>query len=394
MKKLVKNSLSVSVALAVMATASMSYANTQKDDEEDSVFQWGKWRAVQTAAGPTNAAPPLSIGFANSQNTTDSSSFVPGVSSPEGSEFREYMAWYSKESHDDGRKYERAFFESVEEGFDGAEGAPSVGFTVSTEAGEQTYTPDMVLEGSSGLKGAGYSADQSEWGSKYGYKNWYQKKNTESESFEYSSVFNELDEKRRYNEGDIAYVAGQWSDNESEITYRKGRQIWSSKTVNDVGFFVSGNTTTLASINQLISGDVQASYSGQFMTAHNFAGNVNMIVDFGSNSWSGDFVTPSSTGGHNLAFSVDNGVVNGVDLSGAGSGSDRNTKGFFHYDQSVTGQVDASFFGTNGQYINGIAEVEGTVTKVGKYSGHTYGTSADNYAGVFTTNQVPEGPIE
>ena len=95
MKCLARKGLAVSIALAVMTTAAMSYADTKNDEDEDSVFEWGPWGTVQTAAGPGNQQASLIISFANGRNTAYSSEFVPGIENPDdGSGFREYMAWY------------------------------------------------------------------------------------------------------------------------------------------------------------------------------------------------------------------------------------------------------------------------------------------------------------
>ncbi len=359
MKNFKRQLIAFSVALAVMGSVGASSVNTEKDKQDDSVYEWGPWGVLQTAAGPGSVIPPLLISFADGQNVNDSSQFDPNIKPPlAGSEYREYMAWYSREAHADERQYERAFFIQRQFVSDGPEGAPSYYFNVGTEAGNQQYAPDNLLLrdfsasdqlyiGKSERYGAGHGKNGKRGDMGYGESGHHGSKGKyqDVEMFRYSAVFDELDREQAEAQADIAFIQGQWAD----IQNRRRLGDWHLNQVNDVGFFIAGNSSTLSSINNLIAGSVEASYRGHFMTNLYHQGFVNLNVDFGAKAWNGKFMTPTSNKGIPIYFEVNDGVMNGVDL----------LADVKHVDKGgdVSGIVEASFFGRDAQYVNGVADV-------------------------------------
>ena len=359
MKSFKRQLIALSVALAVMGGVGSSFANTEKDRADDSVYEWGPWGMLQTAAGPGSAASPLSISFADGNNVNDGSQFDPSIQSQDGgAEYREYMAWYSREGHVGERQYERAYFIQQQLGNDGPEGASSFYFKVGTEAGDQQYAPDNLLLRDYGVsdllyigKSDRYSEGHGPNGGRdalgydgsghHGPKGKYQ----DVEMFRYSAVFDALDREQIEAQADIAFIQGQWAD----IQSRRRWGGWHINQINDVGFFVAGNSSTLSSINNLIAGNVEASYRGSFMTNLYHQGFVRLDIDFGAKAWNGEFMTPASNKGIPIYFEVADGVMKGVDLLADVKHVDRGG--------TVNGIVEASFFGGDAQYVNGVADV-------------------------------------
>lgn len=116
---------------------------------------------------------------------------------------------------------------------------------------------------------------------------------------------------------------------------------WNEKSRNNSSSFIYGQSSSIASVNQVLSGTGSAIYGGSFMGN---GGNVTLTVNFGSSpSWSGSF----NPAGDVPSFAVANGSIKGVDLAGAVTA----TKGI------TSGTVNASFFGNSAQHIAGIADV-------------------------------------
>jgi hypothetical protein len=380
MKNFKRQLIALSVALVVMGGVDSSFANTEKDKADDSVYEWGPWGMLQTAAGPGSVVSPLSISFADGNNVNDGSQFDPSIQPQDGgAQYREYMAWYSRQAHADERKYERAYFIQRQLGNDGPEGAPSYYFNVGTDAGQQQYAPDSLLLrepsvsdqlyiGRSDRYGAGQNGKRGDMGygdsGHHGPKGRYQ----DVEMFRYSAVFDALDREQAEAQADIAFIQGQWAD----IQNRRRWGDWHLNRVNDVGFFIAGNSSTLSSINNLIAGDVEASYQGGFMTNLYHQGFVNLNVDFGAKAWSGKFMTPTSNKGVPIYFEVNDGVMNGVDL----------LADVKHVDKGgdVSGIVEASFFGRDTQYVNGVADV---------VRDSIFDPLDRQYVGVFSAEAVP-----
>lgn len=334
------------VSLAVLTTlvATSAVAANKKDDQKDSVNSWGPWNGVQTAAGPgAGAAVPLLIQFANSQNNIDSSAFDAGVEN-DNAGYREYMAWYSRNKHGD-RKYARGNFESINLA-DGVEGSKTLDFVVGTESGEQTYSP-RELNGYD----YGYHADFHDT----------KKINKKKTNHQYYHVYAALNgflgmpmmkRGEELSEEDIAFLQGYWGGYD-ELRNNKGK--YKGTRWNNQGAFIAGQTSTLASVQNALAGNVSANYSG-WMGLN--GGRVDITLNLGAApTWSGTFDGrfgndhahgPAFNGnnGQTVQFQVNNGAINGVDLSGV---VDSN---------GVIGGVNASFFGDQAQHINGIVDVE------------------------------------
>lgn len=333
------------VSLAVLTTlvATSAVAANKKDDQDDSVNSWGPWNGVQTAAGPgAGAAVPLLIQFANSQNNTDSSAFDAGVEN-DNAGYREYMAWYSRTKHGDD-KYARGSFESVTL-IDGPEGSQKLDFVVGTESGDQTYSPRK-------LKGRDLGH--------FSHFSNVKKVNKKKTNHQYYHVWAALNgfpfgmpmkRSEELSEEEIAFLQGYWGGYD-ELRNNKGK--YKGTRWNNQGAFIAGQTSTLASVQNVLAGNVSVNYHGYMA----FGGSVDITLNLGAApSWSGSFNGnfgndhahgPAFDGsnGQMVQFQVNNGAINGVDLNGVVDGN------------GVIGGVNASFFGDQAQHINGIVDVE------------------------------------
>jgi hypothetical protein len=333
------------ISLAVLTTlvATTAAAANKKDDQEDSVSSWGPWNGVQTAAGPGGAATvPLLIQFADLQGNTDGSAFDAGVED-DNSGYREYMAWYSRKAHDKRNSTERAYFSERPVPVDGGEGATTVDYAIATEAGDQTHNPRTAKLNRSG---AFVSFD---------YKN---KKNRNKQYIYTNAVTQngkDIGSRAEADLAEIAYFSGNWYGKDE--VKQKGQ--WKQSQLNNRGDFVFGQSSSIASVNNLLAGNATAVY--QSKSAFAKGGYVRIELELGAGaSWSGYF---NPNGKNNHSFTVQNGTFNGVDLAGVVA-----SKG-------ATGTVDASFFGSQAQHIAGIAEVD-------------FGKKAGQFVDVFAVQQT------
>lgn len=294
-----RNMLAVAVCSSSLLLSTGLSAAVQKDKGEgsDSVHTWGPWNGVQTAAGPgTPGNLPLSLQFADAQNATEGAAFEAGVDTVvDNAGPREYHV-YSKRG-----KYEQAFFDGLEITDKPGRKKDQVKFTVVTESGK-TITVGMKNRRA-----------VSEYGSYFYGK---------GKSFWQATGFD-------VDGTTPAFFAGMWSK-------RQSNKVWNN------GAFVYGDSSPISAVLALPQGieqnSVLANYSGYF----SHGGSVDITVDFsGQGSWSGQFDM------HGNDFNVANGRINGVDLTGSAIG-----------ESVVSGQVEASFFGSKAQYINGLADVD------------------------------------
>lgn len=331
-----RNVISLAVLTTLVATSAV--AANKKDDQEDSVSSWGPWNGVQTAAGPGGAATvPLLIQFANVQGNTDGSAFDAGVED-DNSGYREYMAWYSRKAHDKRNSTERAYFSERPVPVDGGEGATTVDYAIATEAGDQTHNPRTAKLQRNGSFVSVKSTGKLKRNKQYIYT---------------EAVLDNVGKKTPKSKmevdlADVAYFAGEWYGKDEVGKLRKGKKgsqpsiAWKQQKLNNRADFVYGQSSSIASVNNLLAGNATAVY--QSKSAFAKGGYVRIELELGAGaSWSGYF---DPNGKNNHSFTVQNGTFNGVDLAGVVA-----SKG-------ATGTVDASFFGSQAQHIAGIAEVD------------------------------------
>jgi len=302
-----KTLLSLSIASILSTTTAIAQTNTQQDD--DSVSSWGPWAGVKTAAGPSSFSQPLLFAKTNANNAPRSNQVDTQVSNTDNSGYRNYASWgeraqYIPGVHDSSYAYGTSRAE-LKYSVDGAEGAQPFymgkitgSFTVTNEGGD-TVSTELQYG-----KVMGY---HQMYGSPDGYMHAV---TTPQESYE----------------------SGTWNANHAGVQ----------------GGFFQGTASSIAAINALantaIQGNGTATYSGNFVR-HGVGKSVNITVNFGQNaSWRGDFHSRLGT------FSVENGNINGVDLQGTVNTPGGDGPGF-------TGTVDASFFGSSAGTIAGITDV-------------------------------------
>lgn len=288
--------LAVAVCSSSLLFSSGVLAAVQKDKEQgsDSVHTWGPWNGVQTAAGPgTPGNLPLSLQFADAQNTAEGSDFEAGFTG-EG-EAREYHVYRKR------GKYEQAFFDSLVVTDKADNKKDQVKFKVTTESGKTINV---------GMRQRQAVEDS------------YVEFIKERKAFIQLAVLN--------SDNSTAFYMGYWDK-------QQNNGVW--KTADFVYGESSPITAVLALPQGIENSPALANYSGYFL---NDRGSVDITIDFsGSGSWTGQF----DLAGHD--FNVANGAISGVDLSGSAVG-----------ESVVSGKVEASFFGSQAQYINGIADVD------------------------------------
>lgn len=298
-----RNLLAVAVCSSSLLLSSGVSAAMQKDKDEgvDSVHTWGPWNGVQTAAGP--GAPgnlPLSLQFADAQNSTDGAAFEAGVETVvdtvvDNAGPREYHVYHKR------GEYEQAFFDSLVITDQINNKKDQVQFSVATESGE------IISVGMRQRRAVG----------------------------EYSAIF------EKKNKG-FWQITVPETDSVTPAFYLGFWEKKQRKNVWHEGSFVYGDSSSIDAVLALPQGIEQnaalANYSGFFLNG----GNVDITIDFsGSGSWVGQFDMDGN------GFDVTSGSINGVDLVGNAVG-----------DSVVAGQVEASFFGSKAQFINGIADVD------------------------------------
>ncbi len=409
----------ISVAIASTLLATTAFANTKKDEQDDSVGSWGPWEGVQTAAGPGAGGiniTPLLIQFANAGNNTDGSAFDASAegdqAAPAG--FRQYMAWYSRTEHAEPESTERGYFRDLTQPFLNSvpvegqgdeqptlssvtDGVVSHGreldYTIGSDAGEGTHnsrdvgwkygqTGPMSVEARNvvkrnkvvktfnttvgkGKKAKTFNHEIVKVGNKQAIRfeaGGYERKGP---PMPYTMVFGSFagidvfQEKRK--KANKADKPKNWKNVGDSFT-----------TVNNRGDFIIGLSSTLDTVNTTLAGVNDLHYSGGFAKG----GPVDITVFTGANaSWEGRFhMAPGA------AFEVKNGSFSGVDLVGAAqtivpvSGPEINTLAgqpfpgpgiktiasvpdVVSMPEVVSGQVNASFFGERAQAIGGIADV-------------------------------------
>ncbi|TCV86728.1 transferrin-binding protein-like solute binding protein [Sulfurirhabdus autotrophica] len=113
----------------------------------------------------------------------------------------------------------------------------------------------------------------------------------------------------------------------TQPTVCRGKCTWvmetPAKSSQTLGYYITGYSTPVSTIDTLRTANLTANYAGSSV----LGSNVNVAVNFGSSSWSGQW-----TGGSGIAFNA-SGSISGASIQGAST-----TAG-------VTGTVNGSFFG-------------------------------------------------
>lgn len=308
------------LCLAICSGLAVSTVNA---DSSDSVFSWGSWNGVRTAAGPDNPPQPLVYARKVHSGGGGGAKFEPLYKRPEqDSGYRAYSSW-GEASEQPAHMAFGSQKAAIALALDGGEG----GFQVTNQGGEissaqglnlvpskyaQRYFTDQIVVIPSGRpkkKGPPAEVEQAL-----------------VVPVEGNHLAHNLDE-----ENAVEY--GFWGVNREGAFERGG--------------FLAGQAMALESLNQIvnnaIAGDAVVSYSGSFVRNAGAAlGYVNIEVDFATKSWGGNF---SSMGFGSFEVNKGTGTIQGVDLKGS---VDSN---------GITGTVDASFFGKSAQTIGGITDV-------------------------------------
>lgn len=386
--KFAKNVLALSIALAVSGATAAT-----KQQEDDSVHQWGRWAVLVPEAG-VDAGPFIKTEAAKDLRPEDAQQFEriaqhdltpPGPPASEGHCQAGASCSYAT--------YEYNY--NVYNGYGGyGEGGSTEGYgarvPANIEVDVQFAPVDSVQVAAIGLPPAdggevGVTADFSvrsrtphpnyppvsdrhteedhihDYGDDtvYWHASNYEYFNTAPDGGEgNSSTWSDIN-------GGMApgvtedTTAGWWRDGAEGYSYDSGANEWFRR----MGSYVAGTATNTAYLDTLNAGNVQANYVGFAMHS---GVPVEIQVDFGDSSWRGTW-----NGGRDGYVNVatdENGVrhvegevgfrVDAGHLSGPNLIADRLSAS----DGRVRGSVEGSFFGSQAQVVGGLSDITKTVT--------------------------------
>ncbi len=415
-------------ALISSLLVSSVWANQQKEEEEDSVTEWGPWAlAVPTAAGPEVAVNPLLFaGGAGPEHVffdpdlPTETGCLPGA--PCG--YASYYPFSYAYSDDDSTqqlglkgdffaRYGIASLTPVSAGFfmeelaiDGPEGLrkkPRRGplqFSVAPGGNPGEYIDILSLP----------LDERQRFGpimTFYGYDDNSRLDGLTDTSIQCIGNCRSRFRSSPYMRLDRGHLAGLSGDGLSHGFWLSGADNGDAEFIQAyLGSFVFGTTSTLEDLSSLqsmlndmpdisrLGGDLMAKYRGH--TA--LGAPVRLTVNFSDNTWGGAFnhgqdgkvmayasENGTSVIGH-VGFKVEGGTINGINLN---AGADAISA----HDGVVTGSVNASFFGEGAGEIGGVAEIVKTQAVVGGGNDNIRSLGYENATHVTTfstTLKLPE----
>ena len=315
--------ISISIASVLLTSSLAVSANTQKDDDEDSVTSWGKWaQQYATAAGGefnTNSLNFASLGQGetgrNGQNEADFGSTLQGLC--EAGQVCAISSFYAHNPDAEDDQFST----------NGSSGIKRMGninggqVIIYDEAGQEIYRHSR----------GGNSNDDS-------YRDINRRMDLDGS---YTRGFGSISENSQ--PGD-----GNWFETvlEGGSSSSWGRSNW---RVNGVGgSYVAGYTSSLAAVEALV-GRVNLTYSGRTQNGASAL----IRLDLGAKSWAADF---NKGAGDTVVdgrlrkteFSVSGGTIDGINLVASNG----------QFSDGVTGEIQAAFFGTTANKIGGVIDVE------------------------------------
>ncbi|WP_415888804.1 hypothetical protein ACMXYV_12505 [Neptuniibacter sp. SY11_33] len=321
----IRNLMSASIASILLTSSLAATANTQKDEEEDSVQSWGQWaKQYATAAGGelnTGALAFASLGQGetgrNAQNEAQYEELVQGLC--QASSVCAISSFYAYNPNPEGDQFSTGDAPQITT-IDNLEGGQII---VYDHDGVEIYRHSRTNNG-----GQVYYEDINRTMDIDGLDNGFH--NIDENSDARTGVWFES-ENNFWN-----YGGGAWAD---------GGEGWPDNGLG--GHFVAGYTASLAAVEAL-SGDIDLSYSGY---SRNGA-SVLIQIDMGSQTWAADFnkgaADISQDGRLRTAeFSVSGGKIDGINLIATTN----------NFSGGVTGEVQAAFFGQQAQEIGGVIDV-------------------------------------
>ncbi|MAY42126.1 transferrin-binding protein-like solute binding protein [Neptuniibacter sp. UBA6509] len=408
------------VTLVSAVMFSSAYANQQKEEEEDSVTEWGPWAIpVATAAGPEATINALIFAgaagseyvfidpdFAGPDSDTPvdvASGCLPGAPCGYASYHPVALHYgYGEESQEAGARILRprmsmssltpvsAGFSMQELTIDGGEGRGygrgALQYLVTPGGDSDQYIDILSLPLQQGPFGGFVEYDRdnrrldglvdtSFWclGNCRGYR----------------------PPNMRLDHGNLGGLSGE--------NLSHGFWISSANNLDEgyiqsyLGSFVYGTTSTLDDLsslkNELGSLDNFAQFNNQIVATyigHTALGaGVNLNINFTDNTWGGSFnngydtrvtayssANGTSVTGH-VGFDINGGTIDGVNLVAGSSALSAK-------DGSVNGSVTASFFGPNASEIGGVADIEKTKSNTSPANIQQPSPSYENAAHVTT----------
>ncbi|GAA5317360.1 MAG: hypothetical protein AseanaTS_25650 [Candidatus Pelagadaptatus aseana] len=398
-------------ALSLAIAAGNVHANAPQTcvaqgGQGESLAEWGMWCGVgsflaalsemdPTAAGP-EGGPDLDLGVGDPTGRGEADGFEPTVTANSAEQHIQQPA-------EQPAGQLNGYFAGLEIQYDGREdsgyGATVGGFSLSMEDGYEGYDPgygegygedivsfakydadgNLISEFTDGSNDNGYysSGDEDQATSGYRYTYVTEQENQESsgnfssygsesrwdynadpavDENDYESiygnevyVYQESDDQVAVFRGlgldDMTLLKGYWAGYiyQSSYDYIDGSGMSSSE------WFIAGTFTALNEIQDMVSGDVSAVYTGN---SHRTLQSVRLEVDFGGRTFEGDFGDIEYSWmkdqlgidqAKDMSFSA-SGVIDGVHLISTEVSADE-------------GFVQGSFFGENGDIVGGAYDV-------------------------------------
>ena len=323
-----RNIVSMSVASILLASSVAATANTQEDNN-DSVSSWGKWaQNYSTAAGGelnTGALVFASLGQSeigrNSQNEAGLDDRLVGMCeagqacafssfyahNPVGDEADQFSTGTTGIKKMDNRNGGQVFI------FD-KDGSELYRHSKSDNSGQEYYSDiDRTMD----LDGA------------------------------YDDTFADLDGAEGVGDGVWFETAGDYWDfggGAWGVDGSEGGSVWPLNGIG--GFYVAGVASSLTAVESLV-GRVDLNYQG---TSYNGT-SVSIDLNMGARTWSAQFVAKDYVSDgrfKNTSFNVNNGSIQGVNLTATGG----------QLSAGVTGEVQAAFFGDTANQIGGVVDIQ------------------------------------
>lgn len=354
--------ISISIASALLTSSLAVSANTQKEEDEDSVTSWGKWaQQYATAAGGeinTNALSFASLGQGETgRNGQNEPGFELNNLSCDAGSFCGFAVY--RQNRESGQNDDYEFM-----AFDGAEGVGKIDVVVSPEmfpegqinpqkklsklkepggtpiSGSYTVTDEngLVIQ-ANGLEGY---VDPEFFFRRHGGMGRMSHTGDEMQgSVEGAGIsYHQTRGPDVLVRGGFGAFEDQWDESGYDYTWIEGQ-------------FIGGITTSLSQLNDFVSsleGRSTVTYSGWTFREYGTrdARLHSLTINFGDNSWDASF-------GGRSGFEVTDGQVSGINFS---AGSDQLSA---RDAVSVTGSVNGAIFGNQAQSVGGMIDIVKTV---------------------------------
>lgn len=312
-----RNLMSASIASVLLTGSIAATANTQNDEEKDSVKSWGPWaKQYATAAGGEFNTGALAFASFAQGETGRNGQNEPGFKTED-----DVIACSAGSA---------CGFAFIQEWGDYGDGAEGVGIITGSLTENDNQEP--------AIQALDIDDDQDLPAFTVGFK----VQDTDGSVYEADGLEPRYYEERFYWDVELSGEEGWLGLMFSGDELVDGHwDVWSDNGGH--GDFVGGITTSLAQLNSFVSNldGPTASYSGHTWDK----AEVDVTINFSSKSWSGDF---GASYRGNDAFSVQGGKLDGIAFTATSS----------QLSSGVTGQVSGALFGSGADAMAGLVDIE------------------------------------